>query len=80
MSKTFREKDLSITIKYGLGKVTGQLATDQVSFKNNTAEAINFISAKEVTGFEKMKIDGMLGLAPGSGSTFNKGFIKELYN
>ena len=27
-----------------------------------------------------MKIDGMLGLAPGSGSTFNKGFIKELYN
>jgi hypothetical protein len=54
LSKTFREKDLSIKIKYGMGKVNGQLATDQVSLgsaNEASAEAINFLHAKKVHGF-----------------------------
>ena len=70
---------MSITIKYGKGKVTGQLSTDQVSFGKTKAEAIPFLYTTQVTGFDHMMLDGMLGLAPGIGMTINEGFVAELY-
>ena len=68
----FSIKDVSITIKYGTGKVTGQLSNDQVSFGSMSkarAEAILFLYTTQVTGFEHMMPDGILHLATGIGIT-----------
>lgn len=70
-SQSFKRSGMQSAIQYGIGRVEGELATDQVSFFEDplpvqVSQNFQFLFVTKSSGLTTLGADGLLGLAPGA--------------